>query len=275
MKLKPIPYLIGLSFYLFLLALPGASAQESSVSSLEKAGGRYYFHVVYFNYQKDPSSPKLLPGINLLFLDGGTEYKIAALEGSLSRAFRYTGLPSLTFYEESTNGEGARELLPLTKAELGDPGTKIIFIAKDRNSRFVSSVIDADTDDFEVNHVRVVNFSRHLIKAKVGEQVANIEPMNSFDYPVEGDSRRFRVRLAMAAMEEDGFNVFEYRKFAVRQGGRKLIVVHQKTNAPEMLDYTSIIVEEEIPGENRSDEDLEALDRAELFGPSNYSEGAD
>jgi hypothetical protein len=251
------------------------SAQGAADGVREKGLGSYNFHIIYFNYQKDPAKLGLMPGINLLFLDKGTEYKIAAMEGNLSRAFKYTGSPLLTFYEESNNAEGARMLLPLTRVQLGEPGTKIIFLAKDRNNRFVSSVIGAGTKDFKVDHVRVANFSRQVVKAKVGEQVADIKPMQSFDYPVQGESRRFLVRLAMAAMEDSEFNVFENRRFAVRQGGRKLIVVHQKTNSPDMLDYTSIIVEDQVPEENQSDEDVEALDPSKMFGPDSYSDGGE
>ena len=125
-----------------------------------------------------------------------------------------------------------------------------------------------------VDHVRVVN-STVSYSCVVGEQVANIDSMQFFDYAVQGDSRRFLVRLAMAAMEESEFNVFENRRFAVRQGGRKLIVVHQKINSPNLLDYTSIIVEDQVPKENQSDEDVEALDPSKIFGPDSYSDSAD
>lgn len=252
-----------------------AQAQLTNSTVREKEFGSYFFHVIYFDYQKDPSSSMLMPGVNLFFLNKGKEYRIAAIEGDLSRAFAYKGPPVLTFYDESTNAEGGRVLLPFTKVQLGKPGTKIIFLAKGRNSRYVSSVIEAGTAGFKVDHVRVANFSRQVVKAKVGEQVATIQPMRSYDYPVEGESRRFLVRLAMAVLEEGGFTFFENRRFAVKQGGRKLIVVHQKTNAPEVLDYTSIIVTDEQPSENISDEEVETLDVSKLYGPDSYNDGGE
>ena len=87
MKLKRILYLVGF-FSLSVCPLHYMLAKDVADRVREKGLGTYNFHVIYFNYKKDPANLELMPGMNLLFLDEGTEYKIAAIEGNLSRAFK-------------------------------------------------------------------------------------------------------------------------------------------------------------------------------------------
>lgn len=258
-------------FCLFYISASLPSQVLGDVSQAEKIY-EYNFHVIYLDYKQKPSANTIELGTNLSFFNAGKVYRIAALAGSMSRGFNYTGLSNLVFYESFNNDEGEKEYRPLVTAQMGDSGTKLVIVSRDPNNRLYAFAYDIDNANFKKGELRIVNLSRKLVAARVGDVGQKIKPMATEDFPLKGKDKRYLVRLAIAAMVDGEFSVVENRRYAVSQDSRKLIVIHQKTNNPSELGYTSFLVKDETEIENNSDAELESLDLSEINDPSDTGE---
>lgn len=252
---------------LFFISASLPSQVLGDASQAEKMH-EYNFHVIYLDYKQKPSANIIDLGTNLFFFNAGKAYRIAALAGSMSRGFSYTGLSNLVFYESFNNDEGEEEYRPLVTARMGDSGTKLVIVSRDPNNRMHAFAYDIDNANFKKGELRIVNLSRKLVAARVGDVGRKIKPMATQDFPLKGENKRFLVRLAIAAMVDDEFSVVENRRYAVNLNNRKLIVIHQKTNNPSELGYTSFLVKEKAQIENNSDAEIHSIDLSEINEPT-------
>ena len=259
----------GLFGCIALLGGTKISAQAIEGAAQGELEGAYVFKIVYFDYGIDKTGPTIVNGKNIFFFDQGEEFRLAARHRAPSNAFNYRGPASLPLYQESVNTEGERILLPFTQLKLGQPGKKIIFLARGTNGQFFSTVTESGMPDFKLDHIRVFNFSRQEVKVKIDAQGASLQPMQSHDFPTQGAYRQFLVQLSMAVVQPTGLKLIEHRRYAMQQGERKLIIVHPKVSNPKNLNYVSMTVEDTPRFANQSDEELVPIDVSE----PDFSEG--
>ena len=271
-KLCRFACIAALSATFLSAGLLGQAVNESQ----EKEVFNYTFHVIFLDYKRVTTGEGIDLGINLSFFDAGKVFRITALAGDLTRAFKYTGSSNLVFYEVVINSEGKKEYQPIVKARMGKPGTKLVIVSKDTNGRLYAFPYDIDSMNFQKGELRVINLSRQYVAVRVGDEKQKIEPLAAHNFSLKGDQKRFLVRLAIAALRDDQLSLVENRRYAVSKERRKLILIHQKTNNPSELGYTSLVLNEVAEVENISDAEIESFDPAELNdAPDSQEDGGE
>lgn len=250
--------------YIFFSASIGA--QVISNQSEAEQGFEYTFNVIYLDYGKKGTSNIFIPGTDLSFFNEGKQFSIAAIAGGMSRAFKYKGATDLVFYRELNGLDGEKEYRSLATAKMGKPGRKIVIVSKSPNGRMYARAFDIGSIDFKSGSLRVVNLSQQETLVRIGEITQNIKPMGAHNFRLKGEQPRFLVRLAIAAVQEGRPKLIEDRRYAVNMDRRKLIVLHQDTNKPDKIGYTSFLVDDEKEIENLSDDKIDSLDISELYG---------
>ncbi len=241
-------------------------AQVISNQSQAEQGFEYTFNVIYLDYGKKGASNIFIPGTDLSFFNEGKQFSIAAIAGGMSRAFKYKGATDLVFYRELSAVDGEKEYRSLATAKMGKPGRKIVIVSKGTNGRMYASAFDIGSMDFTSGSLRVINLSQQEALVRIGEITQKIKSLGAHNFRLKGEQTRFLVRLAIAAVQEGRPKLIEDRRYAVNMDRRKLIVLHQDTNKPDKIGYTSFLVDDEKEIENLSDDKIDSLDISELYG---------
>lgn len=265
-KLTELGHKVGKLLFCYLFTIGIIGAQVISNQSEAEEGLKYTFNVIYLDYGKKSSSDFVVLGTDLSFFDEGKQFSIAAEAGAMSRTFKYKGATDLVFYRELDGVDGEKEYRPLVTAKMGKPGRKVLIVSKSPNGRMYARAFDIGSIDFKSGSLRVVNLSLQETLVRIGEITQKIKPMGAHNFRLKGERTRFLVRLAIAAIQEGQPKLIEDRRYAVNKDRRELIVLHQNTNNPKKIEYTSFLVGDDEEVENSSDDKIGSLDISDFYG---------
>ncbi|MGC6455963.1 MAG: hypothetical protein ACON46_05480 [Coraliomargaritaceae bacterium] len=220
----------------------------------------FAFSVIYLNYERGEALKKRVPGINLKFRTDEKIYHLSAAEESISRTFIYRGSDPLVFYREVTSPEGEEIYQPLVSAQLGQPGRKLIVIVRNEVGALQAFTFSMNKDIFLPGTVRLLNFSKQLVRAKIAENTAEVRSMGIHDFQVEGESRKFIVSLILAADDGEEIYLIEKRRFAVSKNGRKLLFIYPDSKKLDRVTYGSYRFGSLPKGGNFSDAVMDIVD---------------
>lgn len=233
---------------------PQAETKEEAPKSI------YTIHLLYMPTKDAADTTSVDYGLSLKFETEGEVYQVNALPGSLTRAIKYVGPPTFVLFEEiaGTDSEMARK--PVVTAKLGLPGTKIIVLYKTSPTNVSARIMDVNRANFPDNTVRIANFSKQLIHAKIDDVVRELKSLTVKDFSLKNDAARFLVRLAIAGHNGEELYLIEKRRMAMRNGNRKLILLYHNTTDPNEVVYSTFEIPAVTEVVNHSDDDIEKLD---------------
>lgn len=270
-KLMELGHKVGKLVFCAIFLSGSIVAQVTSSQSQSEEGFDYTFNVIYLDYGKKSSSGFVIQGVNLSFFNEGKQFSIAAEAGAMSRGFKYKGASDLVFYRELESVDGEKEYRPLVTAKMGKPGRKILIVSKSPNGRMYARAFDIGSIDFKSGSLRVVNLSQQETLVRIGEITQKVKPMGAHNFRLKGERARLLVRLAIAAIQDGQPKLIEDRRYAVNKDRRELIVLHQDTNNPKKIGYTSFLVGDDEEVENLSDDKIDSLDISDFFGEDSGS----
>lgn len=218
----------------------------------------YNLSLFFINYQETDSPRTKTTGINLKYISKGEVRRIGARVGSLTREFSYTGQSNFSFVEEIINEEGVITHVPITGADLGAKGRKVILVIRDPSGRLVSRVFDIGGSKFAENSVRCINLARNQIRAKIGSRTRDLSPMSVSDFEVSGDTRKFLVPLILATSGEgDKPVIIEKSRLSIKQGERSLVFLYHDPRDLRRVRYKRVVLSDELPFEDETDDEVE------------------
>lgn len=245
--------------------LQNASAQS------DEAGSGYIVQLLYLNAQNQ-AAPGGAVGVSLKYFTDEKFYQINAMPGPLTRGLLYRGGSEMAFYDASQ--PITEETVPTLVTDLGVAGKKVILLSKSSSGQLTANVLDVENTNFAPNTVRVLNFSQQPVRAKIDDQTKDLKPMALNDFRVQNVKKRFLIRLAMAAQNEEETYLIENRRMGMRQAERKLILLYRKASDPDELTYAVYSIPQLEEAENFSDEDFAPID-PDQFDTGGYSSGVE
>ncbi|MGJ8639035.1 MAG: hypothetical protein ACSHYA_06540 [Opitutaceae bacterium] len=252
------------NFILLILALTSSYQAHSQAASDEQQ----LAYLVQLLYLGSPSiSPDQIDnGISFNYSGGSDFFQINAMPGELTRTLKYRGSSQMALY---AGGQPVtEESQPKLLTELGASGSKVVLITQSATGKLASKVLDVRSGNFAPNTVRVLNFSDQPIRAKVDQEVRSLKPMAANDFPIKDKRARFLIRLAIAGQNDDEVYLIEKRRLAMRQGERKLLLLHNQQRDPDEVTYSMYSIPIATDVENYSDDEYEKID------PRDYEESA-
>ena len=233
---------------------------QVSGNSKEEPLPEYSFSVVYLSYQNSEIDTKRIPGINVKFRSDDQIISLSVRESSISRTFVYRGIDPLVFFKEVISPEGEVVFRPLVNVKLGDPGRKLITLVRNEAGSLQAYYFDMREEAFLPGTIRLVNFSKHPVRAKLGQDNAEIQPFKMHDYKVDGKTKKFLCALILGAYDEQGFYIIERRRLVATKGGRKLLFVYPDPQNPDRVTYANYRFEGISEHGNISDQEIEEID---------------
>lgn len=229
-----------------------------SQSSSQIENRKYDLSIFFINYQASQNTAMKTVGINLNYISNGELRRIGAKVGQLTRDFTYTGQSNFSFIEEIMDAEGEVSYTPLVNAELGTNGRKLILLIRDPSGRLITKVFDLGASKFSKNTVRCINIARSQIRAKIGSRIKDLVPMNSVDFKVSGDKRKYLVPFILATVDQEAQPVvLEKGRLSIRNEERILILFYHDPRNLSRIRYKRITLTDEPIFEDTSDDEVE------------------
>ena len=250
-------FFTSLCFIFLCLSVVSGQTEEVSV---EATVPEYAFSVVYLSYQGGEVLKKRVPGINLKFRSDKVTCHVSAREEMMSRSFFYRGSTPLVFYKEVTGAEGEVIYQPLVRVQLGKPGRKLIVIVRNETGALQAFTFDMNEEIFLPGTVRLLNFSKQVVRGKIAENMVMVPTMKMHDFRVEGESRKFLVSLILAASDGEELYLIEKRRFSTSRNGRKILFIYPDPKNLNRVTYATYRYGSLPRGENFSDEVIKEVD---------------
>ena len=242
--------------------MSGNSIEEPLIEEplIEGPLPEYSFSVVYLSYQNSEINTKRIPGINVKFRSDNERISLSVSEASISRTFVYRGSDPLVFFKEEIGPEGEVVFRPLVDVKLGKPGRKLITLVCNMAGSLKAYCFDMKEEAFLPGTIRLINFSKYPVRAKLGQDNAEIQPFKMHDYKVDGKTKKFLCALILGAYDEEGFYIIERRRLVATKDGRKLLFVYPDPQNPDRVTYANYGFEGIPEYGNISDREIKEID---------------
>ncbi|CAA6692405.1 MULTISPECIES: hypothetical protein [unclassified Lentimonas] len=260
--------MFNLTRIFFFVLIVSASLGRVVAQDAEKT---YVFSLLLLSDRPLADGDHAMGGVNLSFLTEAEVYQVALERNTLSRKFQYKGGSEIGFFRDAAQARAETGGQAVFTVELGTPGEKVIIVSDTSGKGMSANVLDVSRSTFPENTLRVLNFSNQVTFAKVDDSTAEIQPNEMHDYSLDGRSPRsvFAFELAIAAIDEGETYLLEKRRMTAKQGGRKMILVHNQRQNFNRLTYKVFDIKPQAEVKNVSDRDLKSVDTSKYYRLNN------